>query len=235
MRKNFLMSEYNSELVEGTKNMKFLKTYFSSLLIDIEDTIRITDDVINQTETARGTQLQNVLETDRNINLWQTKYKYSDITIYNFQSNLDKTEFPLQNIKIDDKNILIKYLFAQLKQNRTFEGVDISNILESNMDLTILNFIQNNILDRYVLTDVLLYVKYNKLDNNNLAYTPIKDQQIIYNNGVRLSDSEIISNNLINKNIELIKGDFTNVRYRQTESAKRCTFNQHYDLVYIKK
>jgi hypothetical protein len=41
------MSEYNSELVEGTKNMKFLKTYFSSLLIDIEDTIRITDDVIN--------------------------------------------------------------------------------------------------------------------------------------------------------------------------------------------
>jgi hypothetical protein len=43
------------------------------------------------------------------------------------------------------------------------------------MDLTILNFIQNNILDRYVLTDVLLYVKYNKLDNNNLAYTPIKD------------------------------------------------------------
>jgi hypothetical protein len=222
MRKSLLLKEYSSMVQPGCISMKNIKTYMGSQLIDIEDTIRINDNTITWSENTKQEQL-GINEISRSENLYDVKYKYQTLI-----SN--KQEFPTVEFTIDVNSILIKYLYLMLKTNRTFEGLDTNAV--NNLDISIVDFINYNIFDRYKFKSILLFVKYYPLDNTHLMYDVKNDFNITWNNNIRMTDNELINNNILVKNFEVNQKDNIIVKYKQTLSAKLYTFNYHYDLIF---
>lgn len=243
MKKSFLIKEYTRSLIPGTMSMKNVKNFFGSQLIDVEDIIRIDDKIVEWTELFNGTQLKTTNEISKSLSLKDIKGQYQNISLLNQQSTLDKIEFPVWSLKIDLANILIKYLYSQLKHNRTFENIKTTVVKNANIELSIIDFIDQNIFKKYKLSTLLLYIKHIPIDQQYLAYSPIWDYTITLKNGVRMSNLELQTASangkaLLVKNYQLIN-DFTyaneiEIKYRQTESAKTHTFLYHYDVVFEK-
>ncbi len=233
MRKSFLLKEYDTLKIPGTFNMKNLKTYFGSQLIDIEDVIRVDDRQFIWSENTKQEQL-GINEVSNSLNLYDIKNTYQSISILNQQSNSDKVEFPVWVIQIDIASVLIKYLWAQLKTSRTFENIEIKNVKNNNIDLSIIDYINYNIFNRYKLKEVLLFIKEEQLNNTFLAYTPVNNWRICWNVNTRYTDLEL-QQGLLQRNFEIISTpgvDMIELRYRQPKSAKKFTFQYHYDLVF---
>jgi hypothetical protein len=234
MKNNLMLKRYTVEYDNGTKNMNNFKSYFGSNLIDIEDIINIDNNTIQYSDENDYQYYDNTNtnETNKNLNLTTLKDEYHTLSIqtqdiYNIQNN---TKW---NIDIDIKSILKEYLFARIKENRTFKTVNKGDTKNKDINDSIYNFITYNIINRYEFYSLNLYVKYNKLRTTNIFNTNSTQYNNIYNSNIYDDENEITSFNLIKKNqfenLSKIK-----IQFNQIKSSTEYNFDYYFNINFKK-
>ena len=182
MRRSYISPEYDITPVYGTFNMLEESTFFSAKMLEIEDSITIDNLDIIYYQKDNGEQLDLSIESSL------PSYAYSSTNDKNNHHTLvmddSQPKYQLDNntrwlLKIELNTILINYLFSTLKKYRTFEGIKNDMTIYNNIDTAVYSYINLNILNRYKLKGVELYVKYNDLRSQSaLRYKNIWDPSI---------------------------------------------------------
>ena len=209
MRRDYISPEYKSVRVYGTFNMVEESNFFGSKMLEIEDSIIISNQEIIYYQNANGEQIDFSIESSLQ------SYNYSSITdkeqnhtlvIDDSQPLYQKTENTRWILTIDLGKIIKNYLFANLKKYRTFEGIKKDMTIYDDVNVAIRNYIDFNVYDRYKVETIDLYVSYKSLRNQNI---------------LRLK-------NTWNKNITDVENKLTKVQseYSTNNSIVKLTFNQ---------
>ena len=170
MRKTFLSKNYSLEPISGSKNTLEQRAFFTSKVLKIEDVLYIGSNNINWSQSTDNTQGIRVESVNKIFNTYQVKLDNHTIAISPQQiDNFTKWEFTF-NIR----EMIYQYIFAQLKSNRTFAGIDNSNTLNNDIDSAIKDYINYNVYPRINFFNIALYIVYYPLgvsegilDSNN--------------------------------------------------------------------
>jgi len=231
MKDNLMIKKYNVVYDNGTKNMKTNKSFFGTKLIDIEDNIIINNISIKYSDYF-GYQYYNPnpKESEKTLNLSNLKKTNHSINIQT-QNNFNLENNTIWVIKINIIEILKQYLFAKIKESRTFKTIKPENTKDNAINLSIYHFIESNILSKYTLDKVDLFIKYNNILNNNIfdnsiKYNPIYDDTLNNENLLKNNDFTIFKNDEI-ENLTPVK-----LIYNQTKNSNEWNFNYYFNLIF---
>lgn len=152
MRRNYISPEFKYTELNGTFNMIELRFFFRIQMVDVEDNIDIKSENVIYYQNTNGEQIDSVVESLLSPNVYsQLTDKLSNHTILldPTQSASDKDKFTKWVIEIDLKSILFNYVFAKLKEARTFESIQNSQTINNSVSLSINDYIEGNLWSRY--------------------------------------------------------------------------------------
>jgi hypothetical protein len=235
MKENLILRQYETQSVNGTFEMKEFRWFFGSKMMEIEDMIIIDDTTIQYSEMSNGFQYyeseSQVRESYSTPNLNQLKIDNHRIYMPP-QSNIQKQKNTLWNLDIDMRTIIRNYLFYKIKEIRTFKGISQENILNKNINQSIKNYIDENILDRYRYKNIDLYVKYNNIEESQNVRSSNKLQfDVNFNTLVKKS-----SNLIVNYTTEQDSQNINNlkIKYNQVKPSETNNFDYYFDLFFEK-
>ena len=163
MRRTYISPEFDYSNVFGTFNMKEESTILGSKMLEIEDTVTIDNQSLVYYQASNKEQINLSIESS----LPPVSYSSSDnkrinhtLGIDNSQSSTQKETTTRYVLTIDLKTILTIFLFSTLKTHRTFEGVKNTMTKNKDVDYAINEYIIKNVLDRYKLDKVELFLNY---------------------------------------------------------------------------
>jgi hypothetical protein len=252
MRKSFLTREYSLEPQNGSLNMAEQRAFFTSKILKIEDIMDVNDTNYSWTEAPDNTQGIRVENVNQSFNSYQVKLNNHTLSMYPQQTD----EYTKWLFTINIREIISEYLFAQLKTNRTFAGIDNPNTLTNSVDDAINQYITYNVFPRINFFNIILYVQYYAigisegiLDSNNnpviaLQYDNQFRNDLInppmmvgettqqYTQRVATYQSSITVTNFqistdMNENI-------ASVIYKQTQSSLIYKFDYYFDVIWEK-
>lgn len=171
MRRTYISPEFDYSRVYGTYNMKEQSSPFGSKMLEIEDTIYIDNQSLVYFQNLNKEQLDLTIESS----LPPVSYSSSEDKRLNHTLVLDSSQGSSQKdtnarwiLTIDLKTILTNFIFATLKRWRTFEGVKNEMTNNGDVDFAIKEYIVKNVLDRYKLSRVDIYIKYVDIQNQSV-------------------------------------------------------------------
>jgi len=171
MRRTYISPEFNYNRVFGTFNMREESTFFGSKMLEIEDSLDLHNQGIIYYQSSNFEQIDISIETS----LTPIVYSTSDDKKINHTLIIDDSQSDSQRntqtryiMNIDLKTILKNFLFATLKQYRTFEGVRNNMCYSGDINTSIKDYIEKNIVDRYKFERVDLFLKYVDLRDQNV-------------------------------------------------------------------
>jgi hypothetical protein len=253
MKENLILKKYKKETVNGTFNLKEEETFFGTKVMEIEDSIFINDEGIQYYQ-----YFYDVVDINDSVEVEKAKnngYQYNEINTFleNFflldivnlkldnhtiqkqqQTEIDNEINTKWTINVDIKNILIEYLFAKIKERRTFKSIRYDNLTNKDINNSIIEYINSHLLDRFKFESLDFYVKYTDISKNS-----------IFNNGVLkqfdpqfksdLELSEYIDNSVnvqINNFIDPISN--VTIDYFQKKSSLKFKFDYYFNITYKK-
>jgi len=171
MRRSYISPEYNNIPIYGTFNMVEESNFFAAKMLEVEDTIYISNQNIIYYQKSTGEQVDLAIESS----LPTQVYSASDNMKSHQRLTLDDSQFDYQKesntkwiLDIDLRNILSDYLFAVMKRYRTFEGITNPLTKTNDVNTAIREYISNNVTNRYKLSRLDLYVSYTDLRSQNV-------------------------------------------------------------------
>jgi hypothetical protein len=228
MRRNYISPEFVYKKVNGTLSMSEESTFFGAKMLEVEDSILISNENMIWNQRANGEQIDNITETT----LAPKLYSSSDSMAVNHTIYIDETQTPSKKdsttrwiIDIDISKILNEYLFAKLKRNRTFEGVRTQMTVYNDIDTAIKKYVELNVNNRYSLNRVDLYVE----------YIDLKSQSVLrYQN--TWSPAVSIEANKTNKFQTISDFNQNNIRilFDQQQPSTQFKFNYFFNLYFEK-
>jgi len=232
MKNNLMIKKYNVEYDNGTKNMKTVKSFFGTKLINIENNIIIDNNSIQYTDFDgyQNYNIDNVRTNETEILIDLTDIK-SENHIMNTQT---QDIFTMENntkweIVINIKKILREYLFAKIKESRTFKTLNAINTKSNDINLSIYDFINLNVINKYELSNIDLYLRYESLNTNNIfntdlvQYDPVFDETL-YDNINLITDYTLIKNDQF-ENLKPVQ-----ILYNQIKKSNEYRFNYYFNL-----
>lgn len=228
MRRTYISPEFQTNNVYGTYNMVEESNFFGSKMLEIEDSILIGNQNIIYYQKINGEQL----DFDTETTIESTIYSSSDDKLSNHKLTIDETQtkYSLDNntrwiIDINLKSILTNYLYAELKRYRTFEGIKSDMTIYNDINVAIKKYIDFNVLNRYKLSTIDLYVNYTDLRNQNvLRYKNVWDQNT-FKPEYKLSKIQTVSD--YNQNT-------LRVLFNQEKPSSTYKFNYFFNLTFVK-
>jgi hypothetical protein len=171
MRKNYISPEFKYKKVYGTYNMKEESSFFGSKMLEVEDSISIDSDNLIYYQNLDNEQID--LSTENTLtpyiyNISTDKQKNHTIVIDESQTEFDKNNNTKWILDINLSEISTNYLFAKLKEHRTFEGVKNGMTIYNDVNISMKEYISKNVLNRYKYSKLELYIKYNDLRSQNI-------------------------------------------------------------------
>jgi hypothetical protein len=242
MRRTYISPEFDYSNIWGTYNMREESTFFASKMLEIEDELVIDDGSLVYFQKSNKEQLDISIESSLpsiSYSSDENKRVNHTITIDDSQSSTQKDNKCRYILDVDLRTILTNHIFATLKRWRTFEGVKNTMTRTSDVDFAIKEYITKNVFDRYKLSKVELYLKYNQLNNqailkyNNVwsGYTdPITGRSAILPSDIT-TEKNLVRN--IETNTEYDQSR-TLITFNQGESAKNYNFDYYFKLFYEK-
>ena len=171
MRRTYISPEFDYARVYGTLNMKEESSVFGSKMLEIEDSILINNQSLVYFQSQNKEQLDLTIESS----LPPISYSAGEDKLANHTLVIDPSQGVTQKdtttryiLTIDLKTILTNYVFGTLKRYRTFEGVKNEMTIFNDIDFTMKDYIVKNVLDRYKLSRVDLYLKYVDITNQSV-------------------------------------------------------------------
>jgi hypothetical protein len=231
MRRTYISPEFDYKKVYGSFNMKEESSFFGSKMLEIEDSLELTTQSIVYYQNPKGEQLDLDIE------------KLSPPIVYsvseNFKANhtlvLDESQSEfLRNtttsyvLTINLETILESFLFATLKQYRTFDGVKSDMCYSGDVNFSMRQYIIKNVVDRYKFNRVELF----------LNYVDLRDQNIRrYNNTWSTNPTAISTETNKLKNVQTeTEYDFSSIRltFNQQKSSQLFSFEYYFKLFWEK-
>lgn len=171
MRRTYISPEFDYSRVYGTLNMREESSVFGSKMLEIEDSILIDNQSLVYFQALNKEQLDLTIESS----LTPISYNAGDDKLANHTLVIDPSQGVSQRdtttryiLTIDLKSILTNYVFSILKSFRTFEGVRNGMTIFNDVDFAIKDYIVKNVLDRYALKRVDLYLRYKDITNQSV-------------------------------------------------------------------
>jgi len=161
MRRSYISPEFDYVPVFGTYNMEEESSFFGSKMLEIEDSISILSDNILYYQNLKSEQMDESKEKDLPAVVYSaTDDKNSNHTLVIDESQTDeqKETYTKWILTIDLQTILKNFVFANLKKERTFDGVSNSMTVNRNVDFAIRDYIERNVINRYKLSKVELFL-----------------------------------------------------------------------------
>ena len=230
MRRSYISPEFDYNRVFGTLNMKEESSFFGSKMLEIEDSLELHNQGIVYFQNLLKEQLDLDVEKTSNPIIYlvsDDKKANHTLVLDDSQNDFQKNGLTKYIITIDLKAILENYLFAILKQYRTFEGVRNSMCSTKDVNFSIRNYITKNVVDRYKFDKIELYIRYQDLREQNLRR---------YNN-VWVSDESISVKEYLNSKIQTdTEFDFSSIKvlFNQEKSSQEYNFEYYFKLFWVK-
>ncbi len=228
MRRNYISPEFRYTPVFGTFNMEEESCFFGSKMLEIEDMIDLTDDVVVYNENLNNEQLDLQVELDfpsKNYNLLEDKRINHKLTLNQFQSQIEKLNYAKWVLDINIKQLFNNYLFSILKENRTFEGIKNEMTINRSVDTALRDYIKRNVYNRYTFSNVELYiVPINLLSPGAYKLKNVWDPTI---------KQTINKFNKFTTETDL-NGDTIKLFFSQEFPASQYAFKYYYDLKMVK-
>jgi len=230
MRRNYISLEFTYKPVFGTLNMREQSTFFSSKMIEIDDILEFHNQGLIYYQNGRKEQLDFDIEKS----LAPVVYSVADDKKRNHQLIIDDSQSDSQRnnltkyiLTIDLKTLLNNFLFATLKQYRTFEGVRNNMCYTNDVSYSIKEYVTKNIVDRYKFSKLELYLKYIDLREQNVRR---------FSNMWNSSDDMSQDQYLVKKIETETEYDFSSVRVRfnQEKSSQQYSFEYYFKLFWEK-
>lgn len=220
--------EFEKLKVYGTFNMVEESNFFSSKMIDIEDTIYVKKDDIIYYQNINAEQFDISVESS----IGSLVYSSINDKNINHKLTLDEKQTPNQRngntkwiLDINLKEILSNYIFASIKKSRVFEGVRGDMTRYNDVNVAIKNYIDFNILDRYTLSEVELFIQYKDLRGQSLLR--FKND---WNPNIELEQNKI-------KRLQTetsIDRSSIKILFNQEKESTNFSFDYFYNLIFVK-
>lgn len=253
MKENLILKKYKKEKVNGTFNLLEEETFFSTKVMEIEDKIYINDKSVQYFH-----YFHEIQDVNDNVEIQKAKnngYQYNEVNVFleNFFL-LDMVDLKLKNhtikkqqqtkideehntkwiIDIDVKNILIEYLFAKIKERRTFKSIRYDNFINNDINNSIKDYIKINLLDRFEFSSLDFFVKYSDIrDNSVFVNETLKQFDPLFKSDIDLleyknTNVNVQINNLINPLSNVV------INYFQTKSSNDYKFDYYFNINFVK-
>jgi hypothetical protein len=182
MRRNYISPEFVKSKIYGSYSSLEESNFYGSKMLEIEDTIDITNQNIIYHQNFNNEQIDVNVETSQNSVIYSSfddKNTNHTLTIDESQKDSQLKTNTRWFLDIDLKTILTDFVFANVKRQRTFQGLTNNMVTSRDVNVFIKNYITKNVLDRYKLTSIDLFVSYMDIRNeNNLQYTNTFDRRV---------------------------------------------------------
>lgn len=231
MRRTYISPEFDYKKVFGTFNMKEESSFFGSKMLEIEDSLQLQDQSIVYYQNPKGDQIDLDIEKLSPPIVYSVSEDFKanhTLVLDDSQSDFLRNTTTRYILTINLETILENFLFATLKQYRTFDGVKSSMCYSGDINFSLKQYVIKNVVDRYKFDRVELY----------LNYVDLRDQNIRrYNNTWAINPSAISieSNKLKNVQTET-EYDFSSIRltFNQQKSSQLFSFEYYFKLFWEK-
>lgn len=228
MRRTYISPEYLNKKVYGTYNMVEESNFFSAKMLDIEESILIDNQNIVYYQRSSGEQIDLSIENTLPSIIYSSsdnKLKNHTLILDPTQNDYDKNNNTKWIIDINLKNILTDYIFSIMKRYRTFEGIQNSMTLENDVNIALVKYINFNVLNRYKLDKLNLYISYKDLRNQSI---------LRYKNNWKTS--VVSDDNLMKKMTTETSFDGSTIRafFNQEKSSSTYVMDYFFTLLFVK-
>jgi len=228
MRRNYISPEFESKEVYGTYNMVEESNFFGAKMLEIEDSILIDNQNIIYYQMPNGEQLDLSVENSLQSLVYSAsadKEKNQILTIDETQTNYTKENLTTWILDVNLKGILANYLFAELKRWRTFEGIRNNMNSYNDVNTALKNYINYNVIDRYKLSRIDLYISYKDLRSQSLLrYKNSWNSNIVSpNNKLTKFQSEMS-----------VDGGYTKITFSQEKVSSSYSFEYFFNPYFEK-
>lgn len=240
MKENLILKKYQTEPVYGTYNLTEEKTFFGSKVMEVEDEIIINNSAIQYFQFSdindpnNGYQYYELdLFFEELLLLELVNLKRNNHTINKFhQSEIDERYNTRWKIEINTREILMQYLFAKIKERRTFKTIDHTLLRNKNINESIYLYISKNILDRYKFDKIDFFVKYEDIKDVS-QLTILKKYDPIFKSEIQLKKYKVENINVeINNFIDPLST--LKMNYSQTKPSTDYKFDYYFNIYYKK-
>jgi hypothetical protein len=228
MRRSYISPEYNISPIYGTYNMLEESNFFSAKMLDVEDSIYLSNQNIIYYQKLNGEQIDLAIESS----LPSYVYSASDNMKTHQTISLDESQYQYQKesntkwiLDINVNHILSDYLFAILKKYRTFEGISNNMTRENDVNTSVRDYISKNVLNRYKLSRLDLYVSYTDLRSQNvLRYKNTWNPNIV-------SDTNLLSKKQTDSSYD---DSQIKVLFTQEKPSSQFNFDYYFNILFEK-
>jgi hypothetical protein len=228
MRRDYISPEYTKLKVYGTFNMVEESNFFSAKMIDIENEIYIQKQDVVYYQNLNGEQIDLSVESSIDSNVYSSINSKRDnhtLLIDDTQSDIQRNKNTKWILEIQLKNILSDYIFASVKKFRTFEGLKKNMTRYDSVNVAIQRYIDFNILDRYKISEIELFIQYRDLRNQSILrfkndWNPVVESD---NNKFKKLQTETA-----------IDGSSVKIFFNQEQDSSQYSFEYFYNLVFVK-
>lgn len=226
MRRSYITPEFINNKVNGSFNTKTTSNFFGSGILNIEEKLNIGNENIVWYQNSNNEQINISIESISDPNFYSStedKFNNHKIEIDKSQSSSNKNTNTRWVMKININKILINFLFSNIKKFRTFESVKNEENIYKNVDLAILDYIEENIVNSYKFKKIDFYLKNIRIDNNEKTrFTNT------WNEGLT---KEYIINKYESRLNEI--DNILKINFEQDDSSK-YVYEYYYDLTFEK-
>ena len=171
MRRTYISPEFKNDKVFGTLNMLEESNFFGAKMLEVEDSLLIGNDKFVWYEMPSGEQFD--LDTETTIDpqimsLTDRKQSLHTISLDETQSDYGRDNSTQWIIDIKLSEIPAEFLYAKIKTTRTFEGVRSNMTIYNNVSQAVKNYVWLNVVNRYKISRIDLYIKYVELKSQNV-------------------------------------------------------------------
>lgn len=228
MRRNYISPEFEHKEVYGTYNMVEESNFFGAKMLEIEDTLLINNQNIIYYQMPNGEQLDLSVENTLQSYVYSAssdKEKNHILAIDPTQTEYAKNNLTIWTLDLNLKGILANYLFAELKRWRTFEGIRTNMNSYNDVNTAINNYINFNVIDRYKLSSIDLYLSYKDLRSQNLLRYKNKWNSEIVSPTTKFTKFQSEMS---------VDGGYTKVTFNQQQPSSLYTFEYFFNLYFEK-
>ena len=164
--------EIVSEVCEWEKTWKLGQKHYLKKIpgTDRKEKVFYEENIIYY-QNANGEQIDLSIESSLPTKVYSSSdsmNSFQKIYLEEAQLNYQKESNTKWIIDVNLKGILSEFLFATLKRYRTFEGVTNGLTVTNDVNTSLTQYINNNVLDRYKFSRLDLYISYKDLRSQNV-------------------------------------------------------------------
>jgi hypothetical protein len=220
--------EYSNTQIYGTFNMVEESNFFAAKMLEVEDSIYVSNQNIIYYQKSTGEQIDLAIETSLPTQVYSASdnmKSHQKLTLDDAQLDYQKESNTKWVLNIDLRDILSDYLFAIMKRYRTFEGISNPLTRTNDVNTAIREYISNNVTNRYKLSRLDLYI----------SYTDLRSQNVLrYKNNWK-STISLDSNLLKKKQMDIAFDESTlKVLFTQEKPSSQYNFDYSFNILFEK-